>query len=57
MPRQGTGQGVREGGIEREGKTQGPGKGGVASPAGMSTELLTKDDSSKKGKEGQETKR
>lgn len=57
MPRQGTGQGVREGGIEREGKTQGPGKGGVASPAGMSTELLTKDDSSKNGKEGQETKR
>lgn len=57
MPRQGTGQGGRDGGIEKEGKTEGPGKRGVASPAGMSTQLLTKDDGGKKGKEGQETKR
>lgn len=50
MPWQGTGQGGSNGGTEKEGKTEGPGKRGVASPAGMSIQLLTKDDGSKKKK-------
>lgn len=39
---------------EEEGKTEGAGKGGgVVSLAGTSTQLLTEDDGSKRGKQGQ----
>lgn len=43
---------------EKEGKTEGAGKGGgVASLPGTSTQLLTKDDGSKRAKQGQKTKK
>lgn len=42
---------------EKEGKTEGAGKGGVASLPGTSTQLLTIDDGSKRAKQGQKTKK
>lgn len=42
---------------EKEEKTEGAGKGGVASLPGTSTQLLTKDDGSKRAKQDKEWKR
>lgn len=57
MPRQGTGQGGRNGG-RGGGKDRRSRKSwGVASLAGTSTQLLTKDDGSKRGTQGQKTKK
>lgn len=56
MPQQGTAQGAKNGRIKKEGETGGMRNRGAASPAGMSTQLLTKDDGSKKGKETRDKK-